>query len=100
MPFVRVGDSVCWYHAAETSRQPILGTCLLVHEKVVSMLCYSSNKGVYFRESVRHVTDPALKDNPHVRENGGWDFSDSHKELQRRLKMIEARLESRGGNKP
>lgn len=43
-------------------------------------------------ESVPHCSDPRVKENPNLRENGMWDFSPSDKAINDRLEKLESQM--------
>jgi len=43
-------------------------------------------------ESVPHESDPRVTQNPHIRENGMWDFNPSDKAIEERLTTLEAQM--------
>jgi hypothetical protein len=93
MPEAQVGDQVLWYDRADQHHAPSFGFIIKTGTRSVEIVVYGTNEPVW-KWSVRHMSDPQLKTNEHVRENGGWDFTP----MWKRLRELEtARLDALAG---
>lgn len=99
MPTVRFGQQVAWYHGGDANGRPTLGTVEEVGSRTVTLVCISSGRGLFLKQSVRHISDPGFKANPNIRDDGVWDYTDYDKEQMSWRKRVEARLETRKGGK-
>lgn len=83
-PEVALGDSVYWYHDPSSLSEPVLGwICRRPGSQTVSVLVFAPNVGFLEKPSVRHVTDPGLRNNPSWRQWGCWDYSEHTKRLNK-----------------
>jgi hypothetical protein len=108
-PTVRLGDSVYWYNDPTTLSDPQLGWVAERPGSVtVTLLVFAPGVGFIEKPSVRHVSDPGLRENPAWRTWGCWDFSQSHKDMARAQEIAvgmamkherDARRNQQDGNK-
>lgn len=91
MPDVSVGETVLFYTDADATREGIPMVVLsLGGEAIAGML--QSLDSVRMRDSVRHVSDPKLKEKPRMREYGSWDYGP----VGERLRAVESTLRASG----
>lgn len=91
MPKVEIGDVVCWHiDAAPSPEHAHAATVTGIHPEHVDLSVLMPGRNPAVRTSVRHVSDPRLKDiDPKFRlDSGGWDYSP----MMKRLMAVEAAL--------
>lgn len=94
MPDVEAGQDVEYYDPTLTDSRKVIGFVLKVARtrRSVSVFVPSSGK---ILELVRHRSDPKLNESNDHRENGAWDYSPRHRDLQclrERVESLEAAL--------
>lgn len=106
MPSICVNDSVLWYDSGDTASPGHPAVILQVDADSVKLRIVGVGVTEPYRTGVRHVSDPKLKQNHHVREAGGWEYSSSTRKLMdvvslasslsERVRQLEHRLETVG----
>lgn len=83
MPKVRVGQQVQYWRYGEKlpNEPPEIAFVIKAGHNVISYLKTIDGTP---KQSVLHIDDPKLKEKPHQRENGAWDFIEEEIE-QRKL---------------
>jgi hypothetical protein len=85
-----IGDIVEFYLNADLHAQPHVGIVEKCTEGgLADIRLLNARVAQVFRGGARHVSDPALKERPHTREDGAWDFAPHIKQL----KALAARKE-------
>lgn len=89
MPSVKLGQIVNFFVLNRGSgARPI---ACVVHEVSAETVWLKSLGDKANYDSVRHLSDPKLE-NVNQRDNGGWDYTDDHKELIIDRKILSEKL--------
>lgn len=91
MPRPMIGQTVLYFPYAEKNSAPSVITVSQVHEKTITA---HGRNGQLSLHALRHIDDPILKTNRHVRDLGAWDFGQKDKEEMNAKEAIAA-LEAR-----
>ena len=91
MPEVEVGTPVTFYsNGLKEGTEPRIGFILRISRSGRNVVIRTAEGGHY--ESVRHIDDPKLQLNSDHRENGGWDFTEFHKQECKEREELRARV--------
>ena len=80
MPKIGVGQRVLFYSQGtkETGRLPSMAFVKKVHGRSIVLQTFDGSAFT----SAPHVSDPRLKDNPDLRQEGAWDYTDDDLKFQ------------------
>ena len=93
MPKPEVGDLVIWYRQAQRiERREQAAIVTRVGEKVIDVFLVGVGGRVL--SGVKHVSDPRLRLNDDMREDGSWDFRKSDQRFEARLGELMAKIEA------
>ena len=83
-PPISIGDQVLYYTDPLNRGNATVGwVCSRAGQFTASLLVFSPDSGFSLRQSVRHVDDPGLLENPQWRDWGAWELSESSKNLRK-----------------
>lgn len=86
MPQPPVGQPVTWFRYGDGNRRHSeLGFIYHVGARNCGLMTVSGRR----LDAVRHADDPKLRLNADQRENGAWDYTPYHKQLEARLSRLE-----------
>ncbi len=77
MPPIAVGDTAIWHDSGDIGSPGYVGTVVKVDQFSITMQVL--RHAFPGKESVRHVSDPKLRQNDIIRAFGGWDYSQQMK---------------------
>lgn len=68
------GDPVLYYLDGDSHLEPYVGNIVKVDGRVVDIITFDHTGHRYWQE-VRHISDPILKINEHIKRHGGWQLN-------------------------
>jgi hypothetical protein len=88
MPAIEAGHDVDYYEPTMNASRKVIGFVLKVSNSRRSVTVYVPSTGKIM-QLVRHLSDPKLNESDDHRENGAWDYSPRHWEVQALAQRIE-----------
>lgn len=90
MPSVGLGQRVLVYSQGtkDNGKQPAIGHVRKVYGRTAVIQTYDGN----FYGTIPHITDPRLKDNPDLRQEGAWDYTEDDLFLKQFVEEVTGKI--------